>query len=305
MKNDTIKKIGLWTVIILAAIIVVRIGISLEKSRKKPSDVIFSVNTVKLAKQNITRVMSIQGIVEGDPQVKVYPQVPGKFARNNVSEGQMVNRDDVITYIDRDIVGASYELAPVKAPVSGMVTKLYYIDRGDSVSPQMPVAEIANQDSIKVVFNVGQDDLLKLKKGDRVVISYINDSAISMEGEVVSVPPVVDKDIMAGTVVVKAPNKGRTMKIGMSVNVDISYSQGTAFMVPEKAVLLGDQRSYVYVNKSGTAQSVDVNLDYRLNDTIEITGALAEGDEVITDGSYKLYDGAKVSTAAFEPKEKK
>jgi multidrug efflux pump subunit AcrA (membrane-fusion protein) len=296
MKKGTIIKAGLWILIFLAVIAVVQIAISIAKNIKKTEAVVFNVNSIKLASQSVPHIMTVQGIVEGDPQVKVYPQVPGKFAKNNVVEGQMVNKGDIISYIDRDIIGATFELAPVKAPASGMVTTLYYIDRGDSVSPDKPVAEVANEDSIKVVFNLGQADLLKVKKGQKATISYISDPAIAMEGTIASVPPVVDKDIMAGTVVVKAPNKGKTMKIGMSVNVDILYDQPTVFMVPEKAVLLSDEDAYVYVNHGGIAQMVKVTIDYRVNDKIEIKGALNEGDEIVTEGNFKLYDGAKVST---------
>lgn len=156
-----------------------------------------------------------------------------------------------------------------------------------------------------MVFNLGQADLLKIKKGQKVKISYISDPAISMDGEVVSVPPVVDSDIMAGTVVVKAVNKGKTMKIGMSVNVNILYDQPEVFMVPEKAVLLSDETAYVYVNHGGKVQMVTVNIDYRVNDKIEIKGALNEGDEIITEGNFKLYDGAMVDTTPPEAKKAK
>lgn len=294
MNRELVKKIVIGIGIVLAAFILFRIVASIVNSFKKQTPVVFNISDVKLEKQNVPHVLSVQGILEGDPQVKVYPQVPGKFAKNNVVEGQMVNKGDIISYIDRDIVGATFELAPVKSPISGMVTKLYYIDRGDSVSPEKPVAEVANQDDIKVVFNLGQDDLLKVHKGQTAQVYYVNDSAIEVTATVASVPPVVDKDIMAGTVVVKAPNKGRTLKIGMSVNVDILTEEKENFIVPEKAVLLGEDGAYVYVNKNGKASQVKITTGYRINDMIEIEGPFVAGDAVVTDGNFRLFDGASV-----------
>ena len=149
--------------------------------------------------------------------------------------------------------------------------------------------------NVKVVFNLGQDDLLKVHKGQKAQIFYINDSAFSVDGEVFSVPPVIDSDIMAGTVVVKAVNKAGTMKIGMSVNVEILTEEKESYTVPERAVLLGEDFAYVFINRGGKAALVKVTQGYRRGDMIEISGPLADGDDVITDGNFKLFDGAKVS----------
>lgn len=305
IKKENLIQAGKWIVIALAAILLAQAGISCAKSVKKPKDVVYNIGSIKLAKQIVPHILTVQGILEGDPQVKVYPQVPGKFAKNNVTEGQVVNRGDVLVYVDRDMVGQTFELAPVKAPIGGMVTKLNYIDKGDAVMPQMPVAEVANDDNVKVVFNLGQDDLLKVHKGQKARVFYMNDEAFSVDGEVSSVPPVIDKDIMAGTVVVKAANKAKAMKIGMSVNVEISTDQKESYMVPEKAVLLGEESAYVFLNKAGKAVMTKITTGYRQNDLMEISGPLADGDEVITDGNFKLYDGAAVSTEPAVEKNQK
>lgn len=300
MQRKQMKQIGIWILIVILAIILIQVVISIAKSIKKPEELVFNVNTVKLQKQKLQHILTVQGILEGDPQVKVYPQVPGKFAKNVVAEGDSVKKEDVLAYLDRDMVGYKYELAPVKSPASGIVTKLYYTDKGDAVSPEMPVAEIGNEDNVKVVFNLGQDDLLKVHKGQPVQIFFVDDPAISIDGEVFSVPPVVDTDIMAGTVVVKAPNKAKTMKIGMSVNVEILTGETDSYMIPERAVLLGEDFSYVYIDKSGKATQAKVTTGMRQNDLIEIAGPLADGDEVVTDGNFKLFEGAKLSAASSQ-----
>jgi len=300
MKKKLIQT-GKWIVIGLAVIIGIRITVTVVKGIKKPKEIIYNVSAVKLSKRQVRHILAVQGILEGDPQVKVYPQVPGKFAKNNVSEGQIVKKGDILVYIDRDMVGQTFELAPVKAPVAGMVTKLYYIDKGDAVTPQLPVAEVANDDNLKVVFNLGQDDLLKVKKGQKATVLYTNDQALSVEGEVYSVPPVIDKDIMAGTVVVKAANKAKTMKIGMSVNVEILTESRESFMVPERAILLGQENSYIFIEKEGKALRVNVKTGYRQNGMMEISGPLTEGETVITEGNFKLYDGAKVEIVEDSP----
>jgi len=294
MDKKKIKGIGLWTVIVLGILILISVVFSIFKGAKRFKENVYNVTAVKLVKQKVPHILSYQSIIEGDPQIKVYSQVPGKFVKNAVLEGDTINREGIIAYIDRDMVGFKYELAPVKSPISGIVTKLYFMDRGDSVNPQIPVAEVANDENIKVVINVGQGDLLKIKKGQKAVISYTTDSAVMMEGEVVSVPPVIDKDIMAGTVVVKEVNKARTMKIGVSANVDIILEEGESYIVPERAILLAEDYSFVFLNKNGVAKQVKVNQGFKYKNSVEINGEFSDGDEVVVDGNFKIYDGAKI-----------
>jgi len=301
MKKDNKKQTIKWILSGVGVIVFILIIILIANGLKKPAEVIYNISTIKLAKQQIEHVLTIQGILEGDPQVKVYPQVSGIFVRNSVAEGDSVKKDQVLVYIDRNQVGYKFDLAPVKAPVDGVVTKLYYIDKGDSVSPDNPVAEVANEDSVKVVFNLGQDDLLKVKKGQPAQIFFADDPSVSIQGTVFSVPPVIDASIMAGTVVVTAPNKDKTMEIGMSVNVQITTGETESYMVPESSIMSGEDSSYVYVNRGGKAAKVKVTTGVRKGDLLEISGQLADGDEVVTEGNLQLSDGVKISTTAAAP----
>lgn len=301
--SGVLKNTLMIVLIILAVLIVFRIGQSIAKGGKKAAELVYNVGVVKLEKKQIAKYLAVQGVIEGDPQVKVFPIVPGKFSRNAVSEGSYVNKGDVLVYVDRDMVGYQYELAPVTAPVGGMVTKLYCIDRGEAVSPAMPVAEIADPSKVKLVFNVGQEDLVKLKKGQKTKISFIDDESLSVNGDVYSVPPIIDSEIMAGTVVVKAPNTDNKLKLGMSVNAEILIEDIKGYLVPEKAVIMTESGDYVFLAVDGKAKQTTIQAGYRDKDNIEISGeGLTDGTEVITDGTFRLSDGVKISTGNEPPK---
>jgi multidrug efflux pump subunit AcrA (membrane-fusion protein) len=292
------KKIAIFLIIaVLAGIVilaVINIGKSIARGKQKSEQVVYNVGIIKLAKQNVNKVIPLQGIVEGDPQVKVYSSVPGKLQDVLVKEGQIVTKDQTIILINRDIVGAEYKAAPVHSPISGMVTKIYFIDRGASISPDKPVAEITNDSKIKLVISVGEEDLLNIKSGTPATITSLHDSKIQVNAQVTSTTPYVEKDTLSGTIIVKADNADKLLKVGMSVNVDIDSGTINAFMVPEKAILLGDKRMYVYINKNGKAKEVDVKRGYQKEGFMEISGELSQGDEIIVDGNFKLFNGANV-----------
>jgi RND family efflux transporter MFP subunit len=188
-----------------------------------------------------------------------------------------------------------FRLAPVKSPIDGIVTKIYYSDRGAAVSPQYPVAEVVNPANIKVVLNAGTDVLAGIKGGMGAVIKSVYADKAVLKGYVYSCTPYIDTDTMAGTVIIKAKNNNNVIKPGTSVEITIYTGKKRAIMLPETAVLMGEGNIYVYLNDKGRAKKTAVALGETNGDEVEIKSGLSEGAEVITDGNFKLNDGAKIS----------
>ena len=254
------------------------------------------VSEVQASAKEINETVVIQGIAEGDPQVKIYPAVSGKFERVQAREGSLVRKDDVLLYINRDIVGMDFQLAPIKSPVHGIVTRIYYSDKGASVTPQNPVAEVANPANIKVVLNTGEEEMLKVKNGMDASIKPVYGEGAPIKATVYSSTPFIDKDTLAGTIIIKGKNIDSEIKPGMSVEVTVYTAKRNAVMLPKSAVLMGDGKTYVYINDNGKAKRVDIEMGYMTEDETEVKSGLTENAMVITDGNFKLNDGMKVST---------
>ena len=294
-----IKKVQKWALVALAiflGIAIFWIAVKLLKSSAKVEEKTVKVSSIKAALKEINETIDVQGIAEGDPQIKVYPIVPGKFEKAAVKEGARVNKDDVIVYINRDIVGMDFQLAPVKSPIDGIVTRIYYSDKGASISPQYPVAEVCNPANIKVVLNVGEEEMVKIKAGMDSEIVPVYGGGAAIKASVYSSTPFIDTDTMSGTVIVKGPNMNNVIKPGMSVKVSITIDRRMSIMLPESAVLMGDGKAYVFINDNGTAKKVNIESGYMTNDEIEAKSGIAENDEVITEGNFKLNEGSKVDT---------
>lgn len=283
---------------VLAVIMVVQIALSIIKSGAGVPPMEYNVAIGSLAAEDVHEIIELQGIVEGDPQVKLYPAVPGKFDRNGVFEGAAVRKGDALVFINRDIVGYDYLPAPVRSPIDGIVTRLYFVDRGAAISPDRAVAEVANTAKLKVVVSVGEDDLAVVKKEQPASIVSLHRSNISVAGSVDSVTPYIDKDTLAGTIIIRAvntnTNNGFPLTIGMSVKAEIDTGVHKAFMVPERAVLLGQERVYIYTVVSNRARALTVIKGYERGGYTEIIGDITNGMPVVTDGAFKLYDGARV-----------
>jgi multidrug efflux pump subunit AcrA (membrane-fusion protein) len=295
MKMKKIQKGALIVIGALAVIMLIQIAVKLARSSARPAENIVTVGAVIAQAKEIDETVVNRGIAEGDPQVKVYTTVPGKFERAAVKEGTVVKKDDTIFYINRDVVGMDFQLVPVKSPINGIVTRIYFSDKGAMVSPQYPAAEVSNPAEIKVIMQTGEEDMVKVKNGMAADINPVYGGGGVLKGTVYSSTPFIDTDTMSGTIIVKAPNMGNSLKPGMSVEVIIHTDKRRAIMIPESAVLMGEGKTYVFINDSGKAKRVDVKTGYMAENETEIVEGIPEGAQIINEGNFKLNEGSKLN----------
>lgn len=184
--------------------------------------------------------------------------------------------------------------APVTSPISGIVTKLYFLDRGSWVTALNPIAVVANINSVKCTANFGESDILKIKKGQNVIITsdYIKD--LKIPAKVDSVTPFIDTDSYSGSINVYLDNLDRKLILGLSVNIDIEVDQRMAYVVPESTIIMGANSTYIFLNQNNKAKIVNVTTGYSRDGMVEISGNINDGDEIVTDGNFKLSEGSLI-----------
>jgi len=111
-------------------------------------------------------------------------------------------------------------------------------------------------------------------------------------------------DTVTGTVLLKGTfgNQRSELWPGEYVATTLRlYVQQDALVVPQQAVMTGQQGSYVFViDKANTAQQRPIVVS-RVADTLAvISKGLAEGERVVTDGQSRLTQGAKVNIRGLQ-----
>lgn len=294
-RKNIFKNIMIIFLLVIFLIIFVRVVLKIMQGTQKTADIFYTVETQKLKPDLIKETILFQGIAEGDPQVKIYSKVPGKFERKVVNEGDFVKKGQVLFYINRDMPGFEGQFAPVESPIAGTLLSLYYYDKGAFIDPQKPVGEIANQKNIKIVLKAGEDSIVKIKRGQKATIIPSYKGRDGINGFVDSVSPFINKETLSGTVVVRAVNTEEKITVGMSVDIIIDAVTRQGFTVPQKAVLMGEDLTYIFINDNGLARKIDVKTGYMENDMIEIISEkLQEGLEVVVAGGYKLNENSKL-----------
>ena len=132
MTPQTRKKSRLWLWLLLGLLVVGGAGgaAAWEKFRPKP----LTVQTEKVARRNLTELVTATGKIQPVLQVKISPEVAGEIIELPVKEGQAVHKGDLLVKIKpdyyraiRDSVDASFRSAE-----SGLVSASANVSRAAS-----------------------------------------------------------------------------------------------------------------------------------------------------------------------------
>ncbi|TCW86825.1 multidrug transporter subunit MdtA [Burkholderia sp. SRS-46] len=201
--------------------------------------------------------------------------------------------------------------ARITAPVSGRVG-LRQVDPGNYVTPgdTNGLVAITQIQPISVLFTTSEDNLPQILKqvnaGQKLsVTAYNRNNTVPLEtGALATLDNQIDTS--TGTVKLRATfaNQGGLLFPNQFVNtrllVDVVRD---ATIVPTAAVLTGSIGQFVYVVKPDNTVTVrKVKIGPVDGERTSITDGIAVGERVVTDGSDRLREGAKITIPADKPK---
>lgn len=187
----------------------------------------------------------------------------------------------------------------VVAPSSGTIIALNAVE-GGYVSTAAPVAVIDGVDQMKVVVQVSEALVPKLKIGDTASVS-ISAIGSDFESEIRSIEKAANMQTKLYTVTLSLPSGAEGLLAGMFADVTFhtDTSQNT-IVVPTEAVLTSGETQYVYVVENDSAKYVQVTTGLTGSGVTEITSGLQAGQQLVTVGQAYLSDGDPVRIVSGE-----
>ena len=300
MKVKRVLVIMVLLVVGLVSYRILRHNIARRNVEESPEERVTSVKILPAGRGNIEEIIYVNGDVHGLREVDVYTRVSGKLIKKVKEEGEDVGKGELVALIDRDEPALGFTKAEVRAPISGTIIR-YYVDIGDSVipqepMPQEPVINITYMDTVRIVVNVGEEDIAKLRKGEKVRVSVDAYPGENFPGRVVKVAPAVDPRSRKIKTEIEVENIDHRLKPGMFADVEIVFKEHKdVLVVPTIAVLEREGRNILFTVEDGRAKLREVKTGISDDEKIEIVEGLTEGESVIVEGNFGLTDGAKVS----------
>ena len=220
-------------------------------------------------------------------------EVELKTAENNVKS----LNDQINTLTE------SWQMTNVRSEVNGYVEelKLRVGETFNGVAPDgKPQVVIVNSSSLKVVTDVPENYLGKVKKGTPVNIK-LPDVNLEFNSTI---------SLMNQTIGLNSRSVSTEAKIPYNANVHINqvaqvrikdYVNDKAIVVPLTTLQTDEKGKYVYVlaNENGkkVARKKQVIVGEIYGEQIEVKSGLNEGDQLITQGFQSLYEGQGVTTS--------
>lgn len=192
--------------------------------------------------------------------------------------------------------------ANIFSPSKGTILRKY-VSEGDMLQPGTPVFEVGDSNSVYISVSVLSDDVVKIKEGQKAIISgdALNDKKI--DGEVYFIAPKAENSVSAlgveqqrVEVRIKFDSSSIKLKPGFGVDVSIITSErNAALYVPYKAVFQINGKDNVFIVDQNKLKIKVVKKGIENNDYIEIVEGLSDGDVVVVDPDSALKPGERVS----------
>ncbi|MEZ5016036.1 MAG: efflux RND transporter periplasmic adaptor subunit [Flavipsychrobacter sp.] len=228
-----------------------------------------------------------------ETQPELYNAAREKLKNWKLSEQQI---DNILS------TGKLQERFPVIADVSGIVSNKR-VNTGDYVQRGQALFEIANLNTVWVLFDVYEQDLAWINKGDAVNFSVQSLPGKVFKSKVDFIDPVIDPARRVASARVQVSNQSNQLKPEMFATGIIETplkKQNETLVIPKSAVMWTGERSIVYVQEQSAGSGYnfmmrEVVLGPMLGDSYVVKEGLEEGEEIVTNGTFSVDAAAQLA----------
>jgi membrane fusion protein, multidrug efflux system len=199
---------------------------------------------------------------------------------------------------------ALVEKKSIRAPFDGRLG-ISTVNLGQYLNPGDKIVTLQALDTLYNDFNLPQQELGRLKKGQVVIAASDTYPGRAFRGRITTINPKVDPDTRNIQIESVINNPGRELLPGMYVGVEIDTGGSKKYItLPQTAVSFNPYGEMVFIVEKGakdasgretlTVQQTIVTIGPTRGDQVAILSGIKEGDTVVTSGHFKLKPGSAV-----------
>lgn len=254
------------------------------------------VKTRELTASGIKETIRLSGDVVVSNSVDIFPDVAGKVKTIKVSEGDYVQKGDIVAYIDRNKPGMNFALSPVESPISGTITAVI-ANLGAMSAPSMPLFKVGTLDKLELETHISERDISRVKIGQRAILTSLAYPGKEFIGTVNSLNPVVNPVTRSMKVTLSIDDSNGLLKPGMFVNMKLITKERSNTIVVNREILINrNGKNYLWLFNGGRVYLKEVELGLLSEKEAEIVKGLNIGDTVVIQGFTYLENEGEVRT---------
>ncbi|GAB3011124.1 efflux RND transporter periplasmic adaptor subunit [Spirosoma pulveris] len=202
-------------------------------------------------------------------------------------------------------VGTNLKYTTIYAPLDGTIG-ISQVRLGAAVAPgSTPLNTISSDNPISADLQVDASEIPRFQKlqnqtsvgrDSTLVLTMPNGRNYKYPGSVRIIDRAVDPQTGTLRVRIAFPNPDKELKVGINANVRVKNSTGQPqLLIPYQSVIEQMSEYFVFVvGDSSKVTQKKVTLGARINDKVIVKEGLKEGETVVTEGTQKVREGAKV-----------
>ncbi|NIA06565.1 MAG: efflux RND transporter periplasmic adaptor subunit [Actinobacteria bacterium] len=203
-----------------------------------------------------------------------------------------------------DEVKAKLDRTQIVSPISGVVNSLP-VEIGEFVQPGTTCVQIVDTKTVKVVFNISEQDIGYFKVGQKQKIFADHDGeTITLEGEITYISEVAEELAHTTRVEILVPNGEDRFHSGQFVKVRLKRQDlKDVIMVPLDAIIPLENGYMVYLVEDGKAQprkNIQIDILSIKGKRIRVVEGLKGGEELIVRGNWMCGPGQEVNVIREE-----
>ena len=203
--------------------------------------------------------------------------------------------DDHIRDLER--TGKVLKTLPIHSPITGTVIRMQ-ARAGTYVTPGTELYMIADLSRIWIMADIYEYELhsIKVGQGANVTLSY--DPKAVLHGHVEFIYPTMDPKTRTAKVRFVLDNPNEKLKPDMYANVGLKIGLGSRLAIPRDAVLESGERQIVFIHRGGgKLEWRQVKLGVRVENWVEVTEGLSEGEHVVTSANFLIDSESQLRSA--------
>jgi HlyD family secretion protein len=207
----------------------------------------------------------------------------------NMSEKQLEELKSSLDEIELSISNSQ-----LTAPYDGIISQVM-VEEGELAMPNKPALIISSTENQKIVINLSEADLKKVKKDTRVEFKIGTNDEIHL-GQVTYVSSNLNPATRVGTVEVLI-NSSKVYSSGSSAEVKFILSEiEDQILIPASSIKTLTDKNVVYIYKEDIVREREIELGRKTGNMYQVLSGLEVGDVIAENNLDSLYDGTSIYT---------
>lgn len=189
------------------------------------------------------------------------------------------------TVLDYEIAELAVKYATITSPINGIVTAIDEPYAGINIIPATATFTIHDPQKIYFSAEVDQEDVTKLKTGQKgeILLDSFSNQKINSTIIYTSFNPIPGTSTTSYEIRLPLDNSNGLYRLCMTGDITIPLAQATnVFSLPTSAISTEDNQSSVLVKQSNKeAKRVNVELGIESDDYVEIKSCISENDQIV------------------------